>query len=47
MHVAGEADLIKQNIARYILNRVGAWQEFNAPDVVRALYNLPHEKDLK
>ena len=45
MHVNGEADLVKQNVARYILWRIGAWQEFNGPDVVRALMNLPSERN--
>lgn len=45
MHVSGENDLAKQNIARYILHRIGAWQEFNGPNVVRALMNIPHERN--
>ena len=45
MHVKGENDLAKQNVARFILHRVGAWQEFNGPNVVRALMNIPHERN--
>ena len=44
-HVKGESDLVKQNLARYILYRLGAWEEYNGPDVVRALTNLPHERN--
>lgn len=45
MHLKGELDLVKQNTARYILFRLGAWQDFNSPNVVRALKNLPHERN--
>jgi len=44
MHLKGELDLVKQNTARYILYRLGAWQDFNSPNVVGALRNLPHER---
>ena len=44
-HVSGELDLVKQNLARFILWRLGAWQEFNGLNVVQALMKIPHERN--
>lgn len=44
MHVSGEVDLAKNNIARLILNRLGAWTDYNGLNVVQALMTIPPER---